>query len=529
MCAVCLNSTQKIYGNPQTPGSKHGRLKGFYVNKPFGEQEYTFVYHSDVRIYINAPPVTDWDGAKKTKVVLFALPNGNTIEQTAGMLTTPVDDWHFGIQHIAAQTRFLRRKISDENLVVIYLEAAQRSWPLWKKSNPDFLTIIPQIVDSLKNMFAAYHPYVVLNGHSGGGSFIFGYLESQARIPNSVERICFLDSNYNYEDKFGEKIANWLAASNDHFLSVIAYNDSIALYKGKPFVSRTGGTWYRSKMMIRYLSTRFSFISDTTENFFKCVAKSGNIQFVLKKNPAREIYHTVQVEKNGFIHTMLTGTAMEEKDYEYYGAPVYSAFIDGMILEIKPLNIPPRSVNAVSGSDFMRSVENLPRGDREVAILREISGGNIPDFLRKLVRVNSWFDDAEGNQHSVVYEVMPDYLAIGSNEDFCRIPMQPHTAQKLADLFGASLPSRKLVDDVYKHAVVKVAPVSYYPVGNANELVTKFVEHNRAIEQQGRELDELNAQWYEYDTYWSSIQQQRPEIDAKIEAFNQKVMAARKG
>ena len=40
------------------------------------------------------------------------------------------------------------------------------------------------------------------------------------------------------------------------------------------------------------------------------------------------------------------------------------------------------------------------------------------------------------------------------------------------------------------------------------------------IEQQGKEVDELNAQWYDYPEYWTRIQEQMPEIDALIESFN---------
>jgi hypothetical protein len=42
------------------------------------------------------------------------------------------------------------------------------------------------------------------------------------------------------------------------------------------------------------------------------------------------------------------------------------------------------------------------------------------------------------------------------------------------------------------------------------------------IEQQGRDHDELVAQWYD-DAYWTSIQKQVDQIDELIEAFNQKV------
>jgi hypothetical protein len=42
------------------------------------------------------------------------------------------------------------------------------------------------------------------------------------------------------------------------------------------------------------------------------------------------------------------------------------------------------------------------------------------------------------------------------------------------------------------------------------------------IEQQGRELDELNAQWYD-PTYWTSLHGLTDEIDELIEGFNERV------
>ncbi|MCK6560930.1 pyridoxal-phosphate dependent enzyme [candidate division KSB1 bacterium] len=43
------------------------------------------------------------------------------------------------------------------------------------------------------------------------------------------------------------------------------------------------------------------------------------------------------------------------------------------------------------------------------------------------------------------------------------------------------------------------------------------------IEQQGRRLEELQAQWYDYPDYWLAIQNQIDEIDRHIEAFNARV------
>jgi len=42
------------------------------------------------------------------------------------------------------------------------------------------------------------------------------------------------------------------------------------------------------------------------------------------------------------------------------------------------------------------------------------------------------------------------------------------------------------------------------------------------VEQQGKTYEEIQAQWYQRD-YWTELQQQIPEIDAKIEEFNERV------
>ena len=42
------------------------------------------------------------------------------------------------------------------------------------------------------------------------------------------------------------------------------------------------------------------------------------------------------------------------------------------------------------------------------------------------------------------------------------------------------------------------------------------------IEQQGKELAELNAQWYDYPDYWERIHDQAAQIDRLIEQFNER-------
>lgn len=472
---------------------------GFSISPYFGEQVTTFIYNPQVRIHINAPPINSFDASKPTALVFFALPNGNTIEQTVGKQLGPGDDWHFDIQHIGAQTRFLRTKIHDYNLVTIYLEAnaSTRSlaWSTWGSSFPNNASLISGLIDSMKAIFSKYHPYLVLASHSGGGSFMFNYFNNASTIPNEVKRIEFLDSDYNYSNSYGLKLKNWLNASPDHCLSVLAYNDSIALLDGKPFVSATGGTWYRTRLMTTYLQNYFSFTTVVNDTFITSTALNGRIKIILKQNPARAILHTVQVELNGFVQTNLSGTPLEEIGYTYYGSRAYSDFVQTYKPVPSPLQFPQRPAGTMTGSQFMTSITSMTFDQREAEIYKQISQGNVPDFLRGFKKIQTSFQDANGISHSVVYEVSPDYLCIGSDSDFCRIPMRPITAQKLANLFGASLPTPKLVDNIYSNADVKLAPVTYTPVRNQNELVSKFVEHNSAIEAQrasaGRPLGAL--------------------------------------
>jgi len=79
--------------------------------------------------------------------------------------------------------------------------------------------------------------------------------------------------------------------------------------------------------MERDLAEDFKFTTQTNADFQRFTALDGRIQFILKENPERKIFHTVQVERNGFIHCMVSGTTNEGKGYEYFGPRAYSKYI----------------------------------------------------------------------------------------------------------------------------------------------------------------------------------------------------------
>lgn len=470
-----------------SPPAVSPTLPGFTVSRYWSEQERVLAYDPEVRVYINAPAAEMLDIRQPLTLVLYPLPNGNSIEQTAGKRMQPGDDWHYDIQHIAAQTRYLRRQPGGNNLVVAYLECRPKSWPAWKRAAEDRRAIIPALIDSLRSLFPEFDTRVTLSGHSGGGSFVNGYIEQVEAIPAWIERIAFLDSNYGYNDEIGGKLAAWLQRSEQNRLCVLAYNDSIALYNGKPFVSPTGGTWYRSKMMARFLEEPLNLTRSETADFIEFHSPASQVEIILKKNPERKIFHTVQVERNGFIHSMTSGTAQEGQGYQYFGERVYDAFIAGIVPAFRALNIPPRPAAALPAGELLRRIEALPFAEREEVILHEFLQGNLPAFLRQGVTVETVREDAAGERHHLRLEVLPDYLAPGSDRDFCRFPLGPKTAQQIADRFRAILPTRELVDLIYEKAAVKLTPVTYTPQGSNSEQVWCFEEHQRDIEQQRRE------------------------------------------
>ncbi len=301
---------------------------GFKATGTFNEQEITINDQwKNVLVHINAP--LRLDPKKRTYLIFYALPNGNSIEWTKGKKMQPGDDWHFDIQHIAAQTRFVRTLNKKNNYVIAYLMTTQKSWPAWKRATPDSLQLIKNIIDSITGIFQYFDPAVILNSHSGGGSFIFGFLDAVQEIPNNIERIAFLDSDYGYDDSlYKNKLSRWLKHSTRHKLLVLAYDDSLVIFNGKPLVSATGGTWYRSRLMQRGLSGSFHFTTRSDTAFITQLALHKRITIILKENPNRLIYHTEQVVRNGFILSVFSATKFDNNKYfTYFGKRVYENYI----------------------------------------------------------------------------------------------------------------------------------------------------------------------------------------------------------
>jgi hypothetical protein len=123
----------------------------------------------------------------------------------------------------------------------------------------------------------------------------------------------------------------------------------------------------------------------------------------------------------------------------------------------------PQRTSSLSGNEFYHQAFAMKWKERDSFALKEILSGNIPSFLKKFVAVHvSISDSLSGKTIKATYYVAPDYLSIGNSNDWARIPMTPMAAQQIADSFHCFLPARKMVDDIYKAAKVKLEPVPMY-------------------------------------------------------------------
>lgn len=139
------------------------------------------------------------------------------------------------------------------------------------------------------------------------------------------------------------------------------------------------------------------------------------------------------------------------------------------------LEIPSTATKRISGTIFYKTVAAWKWKERDSMAVKEILSGNIPSFLQKFIPVIAENKDRAGMVHQAVFYVSPDYLSIGTDADWVRIPLTAMAAQKIADSFNCFLPTRKMVDLIYKAAKVKLEPVPMY--ASRDSSVTMWQHH----------------------------------------------------
>lgn len=280
-----------------------------------GEFFLNLTYEPGVRAVVQVPGTSLADLQATTlpiHILFYLLPNGNTAEQTYGRTMNDSLDRRYGIQHLAAQTRRVRELLAEERTVVaVALEADTLSWPAWRRDVPGADNRLVAITQDLRQQLGATTGTADLIAHSGGGSFIWGFLNAHMALPDWLERVVLIDANYSFsaEDGHGEKLLDWLTGAPQRRLYVLAYDDRHVTLNGKLIVSETGGTWRATDRMARALETRLAFTGGLLNDLETSSALRGRVLLARHPNPERRILHTVLVEKNGLVHTTVDGRA----------------------------------------------------------------------------------------------------------------------------------------------------------------------------------------------------------------------------
>lgn len=146
------------------------------------------------------------------------------------------------------------------------------------------------------------------------------------------------------------------------------------------------------------------------------------------------------------------------------------------------LDLPDRPASAPQGSEVVAGIEGLELDAREERLVAEIETGNVPAWLRDLRRVEMTVGSGEA-VHDVVFWVTPDYLAVGSDEDYVLVPVSASVARRLADGLGGILPTPAMVDAIWAAADDRLTPIRLAP-GREMNTVDYFDRHDKLVKSQ---------------------------------------------
>lgn len=146
-------------------------------------------------------------------------------------------------------------------------------------------------------------------------------------------------------------------------------------------------------------------------------------------------------------------------------------------------DFPRRSGSARGAQSVLASVQNVDGVKRDQTVLREILNGNMPSFIRHLAPVNVSGKAADGSNVQITLCVMPDYLALGSDRDYVRVPLGLRAATRIGEAFNMILPTPRMVDMIYRQADVRLSPRPMSP-GPQMTSTNYFMRHNATVEAQ---------------------------------------------
>lgn len=118
--------------------------------------------------------------------------------------------------------------------------------------------------------------------------------------------------------------------------------------------------------------------------------------------------------------------------------------------------------HAWSGSSFYAKASAMHWQQRDSMALEWFSRGQVPYFWRRFQTVKITGRDSGGQAVVTRLWVSPDYLVLGHDADWARVPITPMAAQQMMDKVGAVFPTSLIVDSIWSQAKLKLAPLPMY-------------------------------------------------------------------
>lgn len=147
------------------------------------------------------------------------------------------------------------------------------------------------------------------------------------------------------------------------------------------------------------------------------------------------------------------------------------------------LKLPRRPAAAIGGAEFARRTSGLSFADRDRAVVAELERGNMPSFMGQLTPVRLKPSRSDNQALEATIWVTPDYLAIGSDDDFLYVPLTYYSATVIADRFGSVLPTASMVDAIYEQSAHHLAPAPL-PAGPLMATNLYIAKHQQRIDAQ---------------------------------------------
>lgn len=142
--------------------------------------------------------------------------------------------------------------------------------------------------------------------------------------------------------------------------------------------------------------------------------------------------------------------------------------------------------SVLRGWDFMLRADSLSFWPLDSAIVSEIVRGNVPQamrFFQKIVIRTAAVDSVAAlkTPHTIELLVLPDYLMVGTDDDYVRMPMSPVAAGAIAQALDCSLPTAYMVDRINDVAQGRLDIFAFRPRGNRNSDPIVYQDHNHVL------------------------------------------------